>query len=123
MSKSFASRRAIDIIVVAPFDPWPLVVVETTILRRPGERRIEYGFVDRCAAGGGDSDVGRICETSFTVSLLHCEATVFCQVEVRTYRPSTTRVTLEIEFWVIDKEMMEDIEGAPIDVEVQSSRF
>jgi hypothetical protein len=37
-------------------------VVETTILRRPEERRIEYGFVDRCAAGGGDSVVGRICE-------------------------------------------------------------
>lgn len=99
------------------------MVVETTILRRPGERRIEYGFVDRCAAGGGDSYVGRICETSFTVSLLHCEATVFRQAEVRTYRPSTTGVTLEIEAWASDKHMMEDAEGAPIDVEVQSSRF
>ena len=34
---------------------------ETTILSRPVERKIEYGFVDRCAAGV-DSAVERFCE-------------------------------------------------------------
>jgi len=112
VSKSFASRRAIDII--APFDP-PLAV-ETTILRRPEEHRIEYGFVDRCGAGGGDSAVERICETSFAVSLRRSNGV--CQAKVGTYRPSTTRVTLEIELWASGEDMMKDGEGAPVDVQL-----
>ena len=88
------------------------MAVETTILRRPAERRIEYGFVDRCAAGGGDSAVERICETSFAVSLLRSNS--FFQAKVGTYRPFTIRVTLEIELWASGK----DGEGAPIDVQL-----
>jgi hypothetical protein len=60
-------------------------------------------------------------KTSFPVSPLRSNS--FRQAEVRTHRPSTTRVTVEIEFWVSCKEMMSDGEGAPIDVEVQFSIF
>ena len=35
-----------------------------------------------------------------------------------TYRPSTTRITLEIELWASDEDMMRDGEGAPIDVQL-----
>ncbi len=86
-------------------------MVEITILRRPKERRIEYGFVDRCAAGGGDSAVERICETAFNVSLLRSDS---CQWE--SYRPSTTRVTVEIELRASGKDMMRYGEGVPIDI-------
>lgn len=90
------------------------MVVEITILRRPEERRIEYGFVDRCATGGVDSAVERICG-----NVLHCESNAKQrQAKVGTYRPPTARVALEIELWASDEGMMRDGEGAPIDVQL-----
>jgi hypothetical protein len=119
VNKSFASRRAIDIVALL-FDPPPAVMVETTILSRPEDCRIEYGFVDRCAAGGGDSMVERICKKH----IHRCESTVKpkkkkdCRAKVGSYHPSATRVTLEIELWASGKGMMTDGDGVPINVQL-----
>jgi hypothetical protein len=52
------------------------------------------------------------------VSLLRSKANSFCQAKVGTYRPSTTRVTLEIELWASGEDMMENGEVAPIDFQL-----
>jgi len=55
-------------------------------------------------------------ETSFTVSLLQSNFFfVRRKLEVGTYRPSTTSVTLEIKLWASGEDMMKDGDGAPID--------
>jgi len=65
VNRSFASRRAIDI---AQSDKTP---PDTTILSRPGERKIEYGLVERCGSGGDSAAAAaRICAGSLPVTLV-----------------------------------------------------
>lgn len=64
VNRSLASRRAIDI---AQSDRTP---PETTIVSRPGERKIEYGLVERCGVGGDSAAAARTCVGSLRVTLV-----------------------------------------------------